>query len=57
MHDIPVVPDAVQELLECILNRDSEKLEVLLMEHGDKVNHHVGLPFESSSGRFANHEP
>jgi ankyrin repeat protein len=56
MHDIPVVPDAVQDLLECILNRDSETLEVLLMEHGDNVNHHVGLPFELSNGRFANHE-
>lgn len=56
MHDVPVVPDAVQDLLECILNRDSEKMEVLLMEHGDNVNHHVGLPFELSNGRFANHE-
>jgi ankyrin repeat protein len=56
MHDIPVVPDAVQDLLECILNRDSETLEVLLMEHGDNVNHHVGLPFKLSNGRFANHE-
>jgi len=55
MHDIPVVPDAVQDLLECVLNRDSEKLEVLLMEHGDDVNHCVGLPFELSNGRFANH--
>lgn len=56
MHDVPVVPNAVQDLLECILNRDSEKLEVLLMEHGDDVNHHVGLPFELANGRFANHE-
>ncbi|KAF3008432.1 hypothetical protein E8E13_002701 [Curvularia kusanoi] len=56
MKEIPVVPDSVQDMLQCILDRDSEKLEALLMEHVDDVNRPVGLPFEPSNGRFAKHQ-
>lgn len=55
MQNPPTASDSVQDMLECILDNDSVKLEKLLLEHVSEVNDPIGLPFELPSGRFANH--
>lgn len=55
MQDPPVASSTVQDMLECILNNECEKLEKLLMEHVNEVNDPIGLPFELPDSRFANH--
>lgn len=55
IQDVAIAPDATYDMLECILDNDSEKLEKLLMKEGNHVNHPLGLPFERPSGRFASH--
>ncbi|KAJ4986694.1 hypothetical protein SVAN01_07753 [Stagonosporopsis vannaccii] len=55
MQDPPVASGAVQDMLECILNNECEKLEKLLMEHVNEVNDPIGLPFDLPNSRFANH--
>lgn len=55
MQDPPVASDSLQDMLECVLDNDCEKLEKILLEHVNEVNDPIGLPFESHSSRFANH--
>lgn len=55
MQNPPIASESLQDMLECILDNDCEKLEKLLLEHVNEVNDPIGLPFELPSGRFANH--
>lgn len=55
MQDPPVASDSLQDMLECVLDNDCEKLEKILLEHVNEVNDPIGLPFELPSSRFANH--
>jgi ankyrin repeat protein len=55
MQDSLVASDALQDMLECVLDNDCEKLEKILLEHVNEVNDPIGMPFELSSSRFANH--
>ncbi|KAF2015552.1 ankyrin [Aaosphaeria arxii CBS 175.79] len=45
----------LMDLLECVLDAESEKLESLLMNRPNYVNLPIGLPFEALGGRFFNH--
>ncbi|KAF3041033.1 hypothetical protein E8E11_004224 [Didymella keratinophila] len=54
-QDPPTASGSVQDMLECVLDNDSVKLEKILLEHVNEVNDPIGMPFELPSGRFANH--
>jgi ankyrin repeat protein len=55
MQDPPTASDSLQDMLACILDNNSVKLEKILLEHVSEVNDPIGMPFELPSGRFANH--
>ncbi|KAJ8116489.1 hypothetical protein OPT61_g2092 [Boeremia exigua] len=55
MQDPPIPSNIVLDMLECILDRECDKLEKLLMEHVNEVNQPIGMPFELPNSRFSNH--
>ncbi|KAF1927315.1 ankyrin [Didymella exigua CBS 183.55] len=55
MQDPPVASNSLQDMLQCVLDNDCEKLENILLEHVNQVNDPIGMPFEVPSSQFANH--
>lgn len=53
--DVAGANDIVMSMLAAILDNDSPKLELLLMQHPTHINLPIGLPFDNPGGPFYNH--
>jgi hypothetical protein len=49
------IADILMDMLGAILDNDPDKLEALIMEHSERVNDPVGMPFETPTSRFFGH--
>ncbi|KAF2875164.1 ankyrin repeat-containing domain protein [Massariosphaeria phaeospora] len=53
--DATLATESSLDMLACVLDGDSQKLELLIRVNPSHVNYPIGLPFDAHGGRFFNH--